>query len=116
VCLAVAVTVAVNLIIGKLPRAAAALGPRATALTCCSGSGSQGDGTMLTPDEYSAGIDSVRALAAGGADLDSVVGRLKELGFSPIECIKAVMELTGRPLREATEAVHFSPAWPELRA
>ena len=71
---------------------------------------------MLTEEEYQTGIAEVRTLLFSGATPDELIQTMKRLGFSPIECIKGMMELTDSTLPEATRAVHFSAAWPELRA
>ncbi|MEU7201311.1 hypothetical protein [Streptomyces sp. NPDC045470] len=46
--------------------------------------------------------------------MDSVLGRLRNKDFSPMDCIRAVMKLTGSSLPDAMRVVHFSSAWPEL--
>jgi hypothetical protein len=71
---------------------------------------------MLTAEEYGDGIAQVQDLLAAGASLDEAIARMKQIGFSPIESIKGLMEVTGSPLADATRAVHFSSAWPELRS
>ena len=65
--------------------------------------------------EYNAGIAAATELLRGGADLEAAILKMKRVGFSPIECIKGVMEITGSALADATRAVHFSAAWSELR-
>ncbi|GCD33563.1 hypothetical protein OEIGOIKO_01284 [Streptomyces chrestomyceticus JCM 4735] len=65
------------------------------------------------PERAPAEAEAAEALASG-ADMDSVLGRLRDKGFSPMDCIRAVMKLTGSPLSDATRVVHFSSAWPEL--
>ncbi|MFH8411326.1 hypothetical protein ACH4FX_42200 [Streptomyces sp. NPDC018019] len=65
------------------------------------------------PERAPAEAEAAEALA-GGAEMDSVLGRLRDQGFSPMDCIRVVMKLTGSSLPNATRIVHFSSAWPEL--
>jgi hypothetical protein len=50
-----------------------------------------------------------------GADLEAILCFMKTSGFSPIDCIRGVMELTDWTLAEATRKVHFSETWQELQ-
>ncbi|WP_377273553.1 hypothetical protein [Peterkaempfera sp. SMS 1(5)a] len=51
-----------------------------------------------------------------GVEVDAILAHLREIGFSPMDCIRVIMNISGSPLAEATRIVHFSRAWPELSA
>jgi hypothetical protein len=70
---------------------------------------------MLEPEEYTRGVTAARAVYEGDQDIEAVVLAMKQRGFSVIESIRALMEIAGLGLAEATRRVHFSSAWPEVR-
>lgn len=72
-----------------------------------------GAGMISGPGRVPAEAEAAEA-PASGTGMDSVLGRLRNKDFSPMDCIRAVMKLTGSSLPDAMRVVHFSSAWPEL--
>lgn len=61
-----------------------------------------------------------RSIAPGGVfdqgeDINDVITFMKTAGFSPIDCIRGVMVLTGMTLRESTLVMINSDAWSHLK-
>jgi hypothetical protein len=71
---------------------------------------------LLEPEEFADGIEVARAAYRRDEDIENTVLVMKQSGFSVIECIRGLMEITGLRLAEATHRVHFSEAWPEVRS
>lgn len=69
---------------------------------------------MLDDDARSMGEAYAKGLLSDGMDMDSVLMELRNRDFSPMDCIRAVMALTGASLADSMRVVHFSSAWPEL--
>jgi hypothetical protein len=69
---------------------------------------------VISAEDYAARVVDANAMVVAGSDIESVLRFLKISGFSPIDSIRALMELTGWTLAEATRKVHFSEAWKEL--
>jgi hypothetical protein len=70
---------------------------------------------VILPEEYPEAVADAGRLLGEGADFEAVLRLLKARGCSPIDSIRAVMELTGWRLAEATRKVHFSETWRELQ-
>lgn len=51
-----------------------------------------------------------------GADVEALVGFLREAGCNKIDCIVVLREVRKLSLAEAKEIVHFSPTWSDARA
>ncbi|MBO3751205.1 hypothetical protein J5X84_34460 [Streptosporangiaceae bacterium NEAU-GS5] len=69
---------------------------------------------MLSKPENAEFIASARGQLASGVALDDILLAMKETGFTPIDCIRAIIDLTGRPLAEAQATLIHSPAWAHL--
>lgn len=70
---------------------------------------------MISKEEYPVWLAEAAELLGRGTDLEDFIQFMRSKGFSPIDCIKGVMELTGSGLAEATKKVHFSAARRELQ-
>jgi len=70
---------------------------------------------VISLEEYPERMVEAEVMMHGGSDLESILRFLKTSGFTPIDSIRGVMELTGWTLAEATRKVHFSETWQELQ-
>jgi ribosomal protein L7/L12 len=53
--------------------------------------------------------------AQTGASLDDVIASLRDQGANKIDCIAVIRCVYGLGLQEAKRAVHFSPAWSDVK-
>lgn len=67
------------------------------------------------PELYRRVIESVKETVDAKKDPDRAISLMKREGFSPVDCIRGIIELTGWPLPVAHEAMLNSEAWSELR-
>jgi ribosomal protein L7/L12 len=51
-----------------------------------------------------------------GADVEALIGFLRESGCSKIDCIVVLRQVRKLSAAEAKEIVHFSPTWSDTRA
>jgi ribosomal protein L7/L12 len=70
---------------------------------------------MIGQQDYIRLVAQARRDLDGGGDLESVLSMLKENGFSQIDCIRGIIDLTGSSMAEAKETVHLSRAWEATR-
>jgi hypothetical protein len=70
---------------------------------------------VLDAGEIASGIAVARDAYQRDRNVETAILVMKRSGFSVIESIRGLMEITGLRLAEATRRVHFSEAWPELR-
>jgi hypothetical protein len=70
---------------------------------------------VVTRDEYLSGLEIAAERYRSGSDMDSILLALRRLGFTPIDCIRCVVDVSGCALADAVRTVHFSSAWPEIR-
>ena len=68
---------------------------------------------MIGSDDYRRILADARKLH--GEDIEATLLTLKENGFSQIDCIRGVVDLTGASLADAKQLVHFSKAWSDVR-
>jgi hypothetical protein len=71
---------------------------------------------MTTSQSFEATVAAARTIVgdeSGG--LEASIDYMRRSGFSPIDCIRAVMVLCGMPLAEAKEIVHNSDCWADMR-
>jgi hypothetical protein len=68
---------------------------------------------MVTSEQFDATVAELSKAMNEGLDLEAAIVVMKREQFSPIDCIKGAMQLTGCSLADATRTVHFSTAWAE---
>lgn len=68
---------------------------------------------MVNPEIFRDLIAEVSAEVLMGGDVDPSIATMRAAGFSPVDCIKALIEITGCSLAEANRTIIFSTAWPE---
>lgn len=56
-------------------------------------------------------LERCQRMLSSGAQIEEIVSTLRSCGFSKVDSIKAIAELTGRSLLEAKQVVHTSLAW-----
>ncbi len=61
--------------------------------------------------DHDAAIAACRRSLADGATIGDVLLRLRATGFSPVDCVRALQTLTGRPSAEMAEVVRRSEVW-----
>jgi hypothetical protein len=70
--------------------------------------------SMVTPEEFRETVMRMLKMMKDGLDLESAIIIMRREGFSPIDCIKGVTQLTGNSLADATKVVHCSIAWADV--
>ena len=66
---------------------------------------------MIDKSEYAPALEAVRRDLDAGASVDDVLITLKGMGFSQVDCIRAVVDLRLCDRSDAKGLVHFSRAW-----
>jgi hypothetical protein len=66
---------------------------------------------MIDKSEYAPTLKAVQRDLTAGASVDDVLITLKGVGFSQVDCIRAVVDLGLCDLGDAKRLVHFSRAW-----
>lgn len=69
---------------------------------------------MISEEERESGTEWAASSYGQGLEMDAILTHLREIDFSPMDCIRVVMRISDSSLPEATRIVHFSSAWPEL--
>jgi ribosomal protein L7/L12 len=71
---------------------------------------------MAEPAASTRVIDAARTAFAKTGRISDAIAVLRESGCSPIESIKAVMDISGVDLKTAKSIVHYSTAYADQRA
>lgn len=72
---------------------------------------------MATGQSFDATVAAARSILENeDGGLESSISFMRRSGFSPIDCIRAVMILCRKSLAEAKKIVHYSDAWADIRA
>ena len=70
---------------------------------------------MIGQEAYRRSVAAARRGLQSGRSLEAVVADLKNEGFSRVDSIRAVVEITGASLGDAKLIVHRSQAWEDVR-
>ncbi|MFC4119003.1 hypothetical protein [Nonomuraea zeae] len=69
---------------------------------------------MLSKEQHAEFLANAKRELDAGVDVDVLIESMKTNGFTPVDCIRAIIDLVGCSLAEATETIASSPAWREL--
>ncbi len=69
---------------------------------------------MLSKEQHAEFLANAKKELETGVDVNVLIGSMRRNGFTPVDCIRAVIDLLGCSLAEATEKVASSPAWSDL--
>jgi hypothetical protein len=70
---------------------------------------------MIDRSKYERVIADARAGAFEGLEMEDILHLLKREGFSPVDSIRAIVELGLCIQSEAKRTVHYSAAWSPIR-
>ena len=70
---------------------------------------------MIEKSEYAPALEVVRRDLDAGATVDDALITLKGMGFSQVDCIRAVADLGLCAFSDAKRLVHYSRAWKPTR-
>jgi ribosomal protein L7/L12 len=76
---------------------------------------SWGVGTMIDQQSYADALVAAGQQLSGGVEPEGVLLMLRERGFSQIDCVRGVLDLTGCSLAEAKGLVQVSGVWADVR-
>jgi hypothetical protein len=69
----------------------------------------------MMPNRTPEFIELGRTLRREGSDIEGVLARMRGLGASQMECVKAIRTIENMRLSDAARAVDFSETWADRR-